>query len=139
MVASQARGCFVTGSMPFHGGLIRATTGTKARLADGAEIAVTRRALPLAADRERMASTRSELAGSGGAEVLVDEPAEAITALDRAGGEGNHIGRWLGDTLVEPLMGPGLVVVVEELTRAWLCHKISRRMSSPGVPGRGAG
>lgn len=34
VVASQARGSFVTGSMPFHGGLIRATTGTKARLAD---------------------------------------------------------------------------------------------------------
>src|SRR5262245_50521736 len=63
------------------------------------------------------------LAGSGGSEVPVDEPAEAITTLDRAGGEGDHIGLWLGDTLVEPLMGPGLVVVVEELGQH--AHQVS--------------
>ena len=53
----------------------------------------------------------------------MDEPAEAITAFDRAGGEGDHIGRWPGDTLVEPLLGPGLVVVVEELGQH--AHQVS--------------
>ena len=53
--------------------------------------------------------------GSSGAEVLVQKPAEAITALHRAGREGDHICRWPGEALVEPLMGVGPVVVVDEL------------------------
>src|SRR5262249_39823166 len=53
--------------------------------------------------------------GSGGAEVLVEEPAEAITTLHRAGGDGDQGGRWPGGARVEPLGGAGPVVVVEEL------------------------
>ena len=45
----------------------------------------------------------------------MEEPAEAITALHRAGGERDRVGRWPGKALVEPLMGAGLVVVVDEL------------------------
>src|SRR5215472_1550320 len=58
-----------------------------------------------------------DASGSGGAEVLVEKPAEAITALHRAGGDGDHICRWPGEALVEPLMGAGPVVVVDELRR----------------------
>jgi len=45
----------------------------------------------------------------------VEEPAEAIMALHRAGGDGEQVDRWPGEALVEPLMGAGPVVVVEEL------------------------
>lgn len=37
--------------------------------------------------------------GSGGPEVLVDEPGEAMTALHRAGRDGDHVGRWAVEAL----------------------------------------
>src|SRR5215467_6501650 len=78
---------------------------------------MTRWALPLVGGTEGrwLQRRRGSCSGSGGAAVLVDEPAEAITALHRAGGERDRVCRWPGEALVEPLMGASPVVVVEEL------------------------
>jgi len=52
---------------------------------------------------------------SGGAAVLVEDPAEAIAALDRPGRQWDHFRCLTGSALRDPLMRSGVVVIVDEL------------------------
>jgi hypothetical protein len=52
---------------------------------------------------------------SGGSAVLVEDPAEAIAAHDRPRRQRDEVGRRTGSPLLDPLMGPGVVVVADEL------------------------
>jgi len=50
-------------------------------------------------------------------EVLVEHASKAVAALHPPGPERDHLGRLVGSALLQPLVRPGVVVVLDELAQ----------------------
>src|SRR5262245_44192740 len=68
-----------------------------------------------AANRVALAPAQSPR--SGRPEVLVEHASKAVAALHPPGRERDHVGRLAGSALLQPLVRPGVVVVLDELAQ----------------------
>ena len=71
---------------------------------------------------------------SGGAVVLMEDPAQAIAALDRPGRQWDHFGWLTGSALLDPLMGSGVVLMVDELGKDLLQVPAAQDQHGPAPP-----